>query len=81
MELCSLAKLAAIFRESVVTLRRWNRNGCLVPSCRTIGGHRRYNVEKIYTCLNAEVREVRKTVAYVCISPTDESEYLLTEGQ
>jgi predicted site-specific integrase-resolvase len=42
MGLIAIAGAAALLGVSVVTLRRWEARGVLVPQCRTPGGHRRY---------------------------------------
>ncbi|RCJ04980.1 MerR family transcriptional regulator, partial [Cupriavidus necator] len=48
-ELCAElgAELAQMPGVAVITLRRWHKAGKLVPACRTIGGHRRYDAMKV----------------------------------
>ena len=40
--LFSIGEMARRMRVAVVTLRRWDRDGKLKPTFRTLGGHRRY---------------------------------------
>jgi excisionase family DNA binding protein len=68
--LVSIGKAAKILGVSEITLRRWDSEGKL-PSLKTEGGHRRYDISKLrpetvhkYTAL----ADNRKTVAYARVS-------------
>ena len=45
--LLSIGELASAIRVAVVTLRRWDQAGRLVPCMRTVGGHRRYRLSEV----------------------------------
>ena len=70
----SISKAAKILGVSEITLRRWDSEGKL-PSIKTQGGHRRYDISKLkpelvhkYTLLN----DNRKTIAYARVSSHDQ---------
>lgn len=42
MDFYTIGELAVWLGVAVITLRRWHKDGKLVPSYRTPGGHRRY---------------------------------------
>jgi len=72
--LVSISKAAKILGVSEITLRRWDSEGKL-PSIKTQGGHRRYDISKLkpelvhkYTLLN----DNRKTIAYARVSSHDQ---------
>ena len=48
MALCSIGELSILLGVAVVTLRRWHAAGTLVPVCRTLGGHRRYDLAAVW---------------------------------
>ena len=43
----SIGAAAFAIGVSVVTLRRWAKSGRLLPDHRTLGGHRRYDEDKL----------------------------------
>ena len=43
-DLFSIGEMAKRMGVAVVTLRRWDRDGKLKPTLRTLGGHRRYGI-------------------------------------
>ncbi len=45
--LVSIGEAAEIIGVSISTLRRWEEEGCFLPSTRTLGGHRRYKISDI----------------------------------
>ncbi len=47
MKLVSIGQAATILGVSVSTLRRWEKAGFFLPSGRTPGGHRRYNIHDL----------------------------------
>ena len=72
--LVSIGKAAKILGVSEITLRRWDSEGKL-PSIKTQGGHRRYDISKLkpelvhkYTLQN----DNRKTIAYARVSSHDQ---------
>ena len=70
--LVTIGQAAKILGVSVMTLRRWDEAGRLVPA-RTEGGHRRYDISAIRpeTVRKYEPGEGRKTVAYARVPSRD----------
>lgn len=66
---------------SVTTLRRWDRDGKLVPE-HIFGGHRRYDLVKMFPEQFWATSDVaRKTVAYARVSNHDQKEDLDRQKQ
>ncbi|MEI5997842.1 IS607 family transposase [Paraburkholderia bengalensis] len=65
---------------AVGTLRRWHRQGLLMPSCRTIGGHRRYQHDTVQTLAGTGPAATGKTVCYTRVSSHDQAEQLKTQA-
>ena len=79
----SISMAAKILGVSVVTLRRWDSEGRL-PSIKTEGGHRRYDISKIRpetVHKYSAVSENRKTVAYARVSSHDQKSDLERQKQ
>ena len=81
--LVSISKASKILGVSIITLRRWDSEGKL-PSIKTQGGHRRYDISKLkpelvhkYTLLN----DNRKTIAYARVSSHDQKSDLERQKQ
>ena len=64
MRLLSIGNTAAELGVAVGTLRRWHRPGLLMPACRTIGGHRRYQRDAVRTAAGVEPALTGKTICY-----------------
>ena len=68
-----IAKAAKAVGVSISTLRRWEYLGKLVPS-RTVGGHRRYNLQDIKKLAREFApTEEKITVAYARVSSADQA--------
>lgn len=52
----SLGEIAAELGVAVATLRRWHRQGRLLPAIRTPGGHRRYGRDGVRVSLGIAQR-------------------------
>ena len=78
----SISKAAKILGVSIVTLRRWDEEGRLVP-IKTEGGHRRYDISKIRpeTVHSFDFTENRKTLAYARVSSHDQKDDLERQKQ
>ena len=78
----SIGKAAKILGVSEITLRRWDGDGRL-PSIRTEGGHRRYDISKLKpeTVHKFDFRDARKTVAYARVSGHDQKDDLERQKQ
>ena len=79
----SISRAAKILGVSMVTLRRWDSEGRL-PSIKTEGGHRRYDISKIRPEMvhkYSAVTENRKTVAYARVSSHDQKSDLERQKQ
>ena len=69
MELLSIGETAAELGVAVGTLRRWHRQGLLMPFGRTVGGHRRYQRDTVRATLGAEPTATGKTVLEQLLGP------------
>ena len=78
MRLLSIGETAAQPGVAVGTLRRWHRQGLLLPSCRTMGGHRRYQHDTVRAASGAAPAAAGKTVCYARVSSHDQAEQLKT---
>jgi putative resolvase len=80
MALCSIGELAMTLGVSVPTPRRWHREGKLEPACRTVGGHRRYDRDRVVRALGLHKAE-GLTVAYARVSSHDQKGQLQTQAE
>ncbi|RDK05501.1 IS607 family transposase [Cupriavidus lacunae] len=80
MELFSIGELAQMLGVAVMTLRRWHKAGKLVPACRTIGGHRRYDAMKVREVMGMTTPAAGKTIAYARVSSHDQKEQLQSQA-
>ncbi|MCL2153077.1 MAG: IS607 family transposase [Oscillospiraceae bacterium] len=80
--LVSIGRAAKILGVSEITLRRWDSEGKL-PSIRTGGGHRRYDVSKLKpeTIHKYNFEDNRKTIAYARVSSHDQKPDLERQKQ
>jgi excisionase family DNA binding protein len=81
-KLVSISKAARLLGVSETTLRRWDKEGRL-PSIKTEGGHRRYDISKIRpeTIRKFEFSDSRKTIAYARVSSHDQKPDLERQKQ
>ena len=81
-KLISISKAAKILGVSEITLRRWDKEGRL-PSIKTKGGHRRYDLSKIRpeTVHKFDFADSRKTIAYARVSSHDQKDDLESQKQ
>ena len=75
-QLLSIGEAAAALGVAVGTLRRWHRQGRLLPALRTLGGHRRYASEAVRSSLGAQTPAAGKTICYARVSSHDQSAQL-----
>ena len=69
----SIGEAALLIGVCPATLRRWEREGLLIPDMKTKGGHRRYKVENLKKSLGfVSFEEKRKPVAYARVSSSDQ---------
>ncbi|MEI5997904.1 IS607 family transposase [Paraburkholderia bengalensis] len=61
-------------------MRRWHRQGLLMPSCRTIGGHRRYQHDTVQILPDNEPAATGKYICYARVSSHDQAEELKTQA-
>jgi predicted site-specific integrase-resolvase len=80
MRLLSIGETGAQLGVAVGTLRRWHRQGLLLPSCRTKGGHRRYQHDTVQAAGGAAPAVAGKTVCYARVSSHDQAEQLKTQA-
>ena len=70
----SISEVAIILGLSVCTLRRWDREGKLLSDFRTIGGHRRYSLDKIINKFRPQEATKRQFICYVRVSSYDQED-------
>lgn len=72
-KLVPIQEAADALGVSAQTLRRWEREGRLIPDERTAGGRRRYDLGRLKPELfHADTGSQRKTVAYARVSSHDQ---------
>ena len=81
MQLCLIGELVTMLGVAVITLRRWHAAGTLIPACRTLGGHRRYDLTAVRGIVGLDVQTEKLTIAYARVSSHDQSEQLQTQAQ
>jgi len=81
-KLISIGRAAKILGVSNITLRRWDSEGRL-PSLKTSGGHRRYEISKLKpeTIYRFDLADSRKTIAYARVSSHDQRNDLERQKQ
>lgn len=77
----SIKKAADILGVSTQTLRRWEAEGRGVPSQRTIGGQRRYDVSQLTPLAPTKSSNTLPTIAYARVSSHDQKEDLQRQVQ
>lgn len=75
-KLLSVAEAAELLGVSGNTLRRWEREGRLIPDERTEGNQRRYRLSSIRPEMVRNDDHKRRTVAYARVSSHDQKEDL-----
>lgn len=80
-KLLSISEAAKILGVSESTLRRWEREGRLLPDERTEGGQRRYKLSSIRPQMNHVSFHERKTIAYARVSSHDQKADLERQKQ
>ena len=80
--LVSVSEAAKILGVSESTLRRWDKEGRIVPT-KTEGGHRRYDISKIKpeSVHKYDLADSRKTIAYARVSGHDQKADLERQKQ
>lgn len=79
-KLLTIREAAALKGVSASTLRRWERDGRLVPE-RTAGGQRRYRLSQIEGRPITSAARTGRTVAYARVSSHDQKEDLARQAQ
>jgi len=80
-KLLSISEAAKVLGVSESTLRRWEREGRLLPDERTEGGQRRYKLSSIHPQMNHVSSIERKTIAYARVSSHDQKADLERQKQ
>jgi predicted site-specific integrase-resolvase len=78
--LVGIGEAAKALGISISTLRRWEKEGKLIPE-RTIGNQRRYDLAKLKPEAFRIVRDERKTIAYARVSSHDQKADLERQKQ
>ena len=81
----SIGQAATLLGVSISTLRRWEREGFLLPAFRTFGGHRRFSLEKLEILFDTEKqapeRSGARVLAYARVSSHDQKKDLETQKE
>lgn len=81
-KLVPIHEAAEALGVSPQTLRRWEREGRLLPDERTAGGRRRYDLARLKPeKFRSQAEAVRKTVAYARVSSHDQKDDLERQKQ
>ncbi|MDR0999391.1 MAG: MerR family DNA-binding transcriptional regulator, partial [Clostridiales bacterium] len=79
--LVTIGEASKILGVSITTLRRWDKEGRLIPE-KTTSGHRRYDILKLKPEIYREhIKEARQTIAYARVSSHDEKADLERQKQ
>ena len=69
----SIGQAAKMIGVSVSSLRRWERNGKIVPDFRTPGGHKRYSIAQLKQNFGIIKNDIKKhVVGYARVSSHDQ---------
>ena len=79
--MATVAETANFLGVSKSTLRRWEREGRLLPDERTAGGQRRYDLAKLRPNAFHAGPVARTTIAYARVSSHDQKADLQRQGQ
>ena len=79
-QLLPIGEAAAALGVAVATLRRWHRQGRLLPAPRTLGGHRRYAPETVRSASGAQTSAAGKAICYARVPSQDQSAQLQTQA-
>ena len=80
-KLVSIHEAAQFLGVTPTTLRRWEREGRLLPDERTRGGDRRYDLARLTNEPDRVANHDRKTVAYARVSSHDQKDDLERQKQ
>ncbi len=80
-KMVSIREAAEFLGVAVQTLRRWEREGRLVPAERTPGGRRRYDLAKLRPEQFQSQEPERRTIAYARVSSHDQKDDLERQKQ
>jgi len=73
----SINEAASIIGVTTTTLRRWEENKLFLPHHRTLGNHRRYELESVLKLIKKdEQANEKKTICYSRVSTHDQKEDL-----
>ena len=78
MKIVSIGKIAESLGVCVQTVRRWHREGKLLPSLTTPYGHRRYDIDRVKEQFKL-VKDDRITIGYCRVSSSDQISDLETQ--
>ena len=78
--LIPIGKAAIMIGVSVSTMRRWEAEGKLHPSHRTIGGYRRYDASYLKQKFYPESTKEKVAVGYARVSSNDQKDDLLRQA-
>jgi excisionase family DNA binding protein len=80
-KLLNIKETAELLNISQSTLRRWEKEGRLIPDARTKGNQRRYKLSSIRPEMLENPTSERKTIAYARVSSSDQKNDLERQKQ
>lgn len=80
-KMVSIREAAEFLGVAAQTLRRWEREGRLIPDERTPGGHRRYDLARLRPEQFRAPETARRTIAYASVSSHDQKDDLERQKQ
>lgn len=73
----SIKEASQLIGVTTTTLRRWEENGSFIPHHRTLGNHRRYNLDSVLKLVKRDEQPTEKViVCYSRVSTHDQKEDL-----
>jgi predicted site-specific integrase-resolvase len=80
-QMVSTGEAAVFLGVTPQTMRRWDREGRLVPDGRTPGGRRRYDLVRLRDFLAQYLHKMHHNTAYLCSSEKEAEEIVATRKQ
>ena len=79
--LISIGEVANIFGVCIQTIRRWEKLGKIIPDSRTLGNHRIYDEDYIYSIKYNKPINQKYTICYSRVSGAEQKDNLTRQTQ
>lgn len=80
MSFVGIGEVAKMLGVCIGTIRRWHREGMLIPSFITVSGHRRYDSRQVKAKFEV-IKDDRLSIGYCRVSSSDQISDLETQKQ